>query len=194
MLKFGNHKLDKKIAIFNMGTAQDCPSKKLGLCATVNKGINCYARNPEIQYKEHVLNYRNRQNEFWRTHTEQEIIDYFSSIISRKRTKTTYFRYNEASDFHTQQDISKLSGISKALKDKYNIITYGYTARSDLDFSNVNFIVRGSDFKCNNGKTIVLKRGESWPDGYKLCPGVSCGNKCLNCMQESEVNIAFRKH
>ena len=54
------------------------------------------------------------------------------------------------------------------MKNYFNIITYGYTARKDLDFSNVNFIIKGSNFSLPNGKTIVIDHNEPMPKEWLL--------------------------
>lgn len=198
LVSFGNHKLPNDIMIFNLGTAKDCPSRKLNLCPVYNREYNlgskakCYAYKAEQQYPKTVPGYRNRQGKLWNESTTEELINYFSGIIERKRTKVKYFRLNEASDFRTQQDISKCSSIAKALKDKFDIISYCYTARKDLDFSNVNFLVIGSNWKAPNGMSIVLDKNESVPSGYIECP-MDC-RICDVCRTKKYKNIAFYRH
>jgi hypothetical protein len=55
----GNRKIPKSTAIFNMSSALNCPSKKLGLCKAASQGAKCYARKAEILYPQ-VLPYRER--------------------------------------------------------------------------------------------------------------------------------------
>ena len=110
--------------------------------------------------------------------------------------KTKYMRFNEACDFHDQSDIEKLEKISKQLKKRCNVITYGTTARKDLKFKkNRNFIIRGSGWKINNsnGQTKVIEKNEKVPKGYVECPGDSCG-KCVFCKVEKKINVVFRRH
>ena len=62
LIQFGNHKLPKSIAIFNMGPAMECPSLNMGLCqAYVGDKCVCYAMKAEIQYCKTVPPYRTRQ-------------------------------------------------------------------------------------------------------------------------------------
>ena len=103
-----------------------------------------------------------------------------------------YFRYNEAGDFHSQKCVEKLNEIAKFLKDEYKIKTYGYTARKDLDFSNVYFKVKNSNrgTNGNNGRVIVISKIEDLPKRCYLCPG-DCG-KCLICLTKRKV--VFLEH
>ena len=57
----GNKKIGNDTLIFNMGSATDCPSKKLGLCRHCDK---CYALKAERQYPQ-VRPFRDRQADYW---------------------------------------------------------------------------------------------------------------------------------
>jgi len=193
LVKFGNHKLGKDTLIFNMETSRDCPSRRLGLCKVVENGIRCYAEKPEKYAPKTVLPYRLRQRTWWRTTSKEKILEYLSDKIKRRRTETKYFRYNESGDFNDQKDIEKLSYIAKELKKRFGIVTYGNSARSDLNFKGVSFLVKGSGHsKGNNGKSIVIKKGEDIPKGYYDCPA-DC-RECSVCKMNKKINVAFRKH
>jgi hypothetical protein len=196
MLRFGNHKLGDDTAIFNMSTATDCPSKKLGLCEVHNQGIKCYAFKAEQQYPNTVPNARKKQHEYWKTHDANKIASDFIDKITRRRKETRFFRFNESGDFEDQSDVDKLNLISLALKEVNGITTYGYTARRDLDFSKAQFLVKGSSNDSgNNGKTIVIGLRDKIPEGFIECPGGAQGcSKCNLCKIDTKLNIAFRKH
>ena len=192
LFKFGNNKLPKTTMIFNMGTATNCPSKHLGLCECINKGIKCYAEKPEIQYKDHVINYREKQKTYWQYYSKTNITLDIIHLINRRKNETKLFRFNESGDFYTQNDVDKLSYIAGELKD-IGITTYGYTARKDLNFKNVNFLVKGSFHNNgNNGSCIIINKNDKVPKGFILCPG-SC-KTCNRCAQNNKLNIAFIKH
>ena len=190
---YGNSKLGDDTLIINMGTATDCPSAKLGMCNAVKKGAFCYALKAEIQYKTSTTDYRHRQFSYWRNNTATNITnDLIKKISSRNGKSVRYIRFNEAGDFWDQRDIKKLSIIAKKLKN-FNIIVYGYTARRDLDFSDVHFLVKGSGHKKgNNGETTIINKNDDVPEGFRECPG-SC-KTCNLCMVDKKFNIAFRKH
>lgn len=193
LLKFGNHKLSDDTAIFNMGTAIDCPSRALGLCRTINQGVKCYAEKAEIQYKDPVINARRSQEAEWKSKSGPELLEQIARRISARRKETRYLRYNESGDFYEQSDIDKLSFISEGLKEQ-GITTYGYTARSDLDFRRARFLCKGSGFSKENlnGSTIVILKDQPVPEGYIECPG-SC-KRCNLCKIAVPHNVAFRKH
>jgi hypothetical protein len=187
LVSFGNRKLPASTMIFNMGPASSCPSRKRGLCLVADA---CYAIKAE-KFRKQVLPYRTRQAELWQNHDAAELIEYFTSIIDRKRNKPTLFRINEAGDFYGQSDVQKLDKIARILRKKYGIITYGYSARADLDFSGVAFRIKGSGHDVgNNGKTVVIDREAKAPAGFIKCPA-SC-KTCTLCAKRG--NIAFAKH
>ena len=65
LIATGNKKLPTTTAIFNMGSATDCPSLKKGLCTAVTeKKVTCYALRPE-NFRPLVLPYRRRQEKYW---------------------------------------------------------------------------------------------------------------------------------
>jgi len=191
-LKFGNHKLGDDTAILNMGTAVECPSRKLGLCKVVDDGIKCYAEKAEVQYPNTVPAARKRQEKYWKTTEASKIATDIIAKIKRRRKTTKYLRFNESGDFWSQDDIAKLSVIAEYLA-LYDVTVYGNSARADLDFKNAAFLVKGSGHdKGNNGKSIVIGKTEVAPKGFKVCTG-DC-RKCNMCKKEDSINIAFRRH
>jgi len=113
-----------------------------------------------------------------------------------------YLRVSESGDFRSQDDVEKLSVIAHMLKLKFNITTYTYTAREDLDFSNVGFLVKGSSNDAgNNGKTIVRYKKDMTNDYfynennkyYHICPAYSCSS-CTVCKIQNGIDIVFIKH
>lgn len=192
-LKFGNHKLPDDTAIFNMGTAKECPSRKLGLCATINEGIKCYAEKPEDQYPNTVPAYRRHQEEYWKSTSQEQISSDIVKKIQARRKTTRFLRFNESGDFFNQECVTKLSYVARAVRLLCNVTTYGYTARSDLDFKTASFLIKGScNNSGNNGRCIVINKNQEVPPGYLECPG-SC-KRCNLCKINVPHNIAFRKH
>lgn len=200
-IKNGSLKLDEDTLIFNMGTAKDCPSLLLGLCE-VPAG-RCYARRDEITYPA-VLPYRERQANYWKYASVETLISDFTELLETKRTrldgklvplknKIKKFRFNEAGDFYTQECIEKLDKLAGYLMKKYNITTYGYTARADLKIGKRNFLIKGSsNDNGNNGRTRVIKDKSEKQAGEIVCPG-SC-KKCTICATAKIINVAFIIH
>jgi len=182
-----------------MGPAATCPAKELGMCKL---GKRCYAAKAERLYK-NVLPYRTRQYNYWRESTANGIAAHFSMVLNRIRVPIRYLRFNEAGDFFTQEDVQKLSLVAEYLKREHDITTYGYTAREDLNFENVHFLVKGSSHDSgNNGKTIVMQKNKisdhfstlsrSESQRWKVCP-MSC-KECDVCKIHTNVNIIFPLH
>lgn len=79
--KRGNLKIGKDTLIFNMGSAEDCPSLKNGYCKV---GHRCYALKDEKIYPD-CKPYRDRQATYWLNTQTKQIIEeidtsYFPSI------------------------------------------------------------------------------------------------------------------
>jgi hypothetical protein len=182
-----------------MGPAATCPSARLGFCKIKDK---CYAKKSEFMYPS-VLPYRIRQHKYWSKTSIENIKNDFEKILKRIKINIKYLRFNEASDFFSQNDVKKLDKVSEFLKENYQITTYGYTARKDLNFTGLNFLVKGSSCNVgNNGKTIVLEK-KKIPDflktltkeeikQWKVCP-MSC-KSCDLCKEYNKYNIVFPLH
>jgi len=180
----GNDKIPTSTAIFSMGSAHDCPSRKLGFCQAINgEGKNCcYAMKAEYSYHPDVLPYRRRQEKFWKKITASQFVTQFIIINSFKPVPFKALRLNESGDFHSQACVDKAEEIARHLA-KYKVKVYCYTARKDLDFSKVrNLVILGSNFhKVGMRGTfkMVLNKKDK-PSGYGICKG-DCRvcNRCL---------------
>lgn len=175
LLSSGNLKLPTTTAIFNMSSATDCPSLKLGLCkAMVGDKSVCYAMKAELPYRPDVLPYRRRQEDYWKNISAEEFVVQFLMIQSTKKKPYDKIRFNESGDFHDQSCVKKLNKIASYLK-RYRVKIYCYTSRDDLDFTCVtsnNLVINGSGFK-KAGITNEFKMIESLEDrpaGFAICP------------------------
>jgi len=178
-IKFGNKKLPKTTAVFNICAAHDCPSAKRGLCQVVNAGHVCYARRDEYLWK-FPLDYRRRQEKAWDSLSANEFVEEFAGLMQRRRSPTTALRLNESGDFRSQADVTKAIRIARRLR-KMGVTVYCYTARKDLNFRNAGaLIVNGSGFKVS-GEFRFVKTKADLPKGYKFCPG-DC-RKCTRCLK-----------
>jgi len=186
LLSDGNVKLPSTTAIFNMGAATDCMSFKLGYCQAFCNGKHiCYALKAERDYYPNVLPYRRRQMSYWFSHDAFEFVSEFLLVNEAKRfcgLPYDALRLNESGDFWTQDCVNKAEEIARMLK-RFGIVTYCYTARKDLDFSNVrDLIISGSNFTkpgISNIFKMILK-DEKKPKGFGECK-MSCKvcNRCL---------------
>lgn len=188
--KFGNSRIGDDTLILNMGSATDCPAKKLGYCKL---GSKCYALKSERMYPV-VLDYRTRQGEYWLGNSAIDIAFDLSLSIDKRRKTTKWFRFNESGDFYSQECIDKLNIIAEILRGEFNIVTFGYTARKDLDFSSTEFVVRGSGFLLPMGKTFIVPKDT--PIGWnEELNATVCSGDCKTCTltrSPEHANIAMR--
>jgi hypothetical protein len=196
LIQAGNKKLPRSTAIFNMSSTYECSSLKLGYCQAVIKenGKNklvCYARKAEKMYPQ-VLPYRRRQEKFWKETSAIEWATQFLFINALKRKPFEKIRFNEAGDFHDQSCVDKVEEIAKILA-KYGVRVYCYTARKDLDYSNVkHFVINASGFEhkdLSNDFRMVKSESEV-PDGYQIC-GQDC-NVCSRCSVSGSKNVVVQ--
>jgi hypothetical protein len=194
LISSGNIKIPTSTAIFNMSSATDCMSMKLGLCAAAKAGVKCYARKSEVPSRPSVLPYRRRQEKYWLGITARKFALNFLAINAVKaRQPFTALRLNEAGDFHSQECVGKANNIARILSD-FGIATYCYTSRSDLDYSEIKSLtVMGSGFR-KEGITSefrIIPKGEDKPKGYGLCVG-NC--KICNRCQKRGMLTAVPAH
>lgn len=191
LLSFGNTKLPKDTAIFNMCSATDCPSLKLGLCKVRDK---CYALKAERLYKQ-VLPYRRRQEEFWDGTTADEFAYQLLKVNEDKKLKLKLLRVSEAGDFKTQEDVDKLSSVADILiSEGSDIGVYAYTARTDLNFSNRGVLqVIGSYFMVD-AMFVPVKKPESLtlPNKSYICKA-DC-SVCSVCSYGQQSTIFAKIH
>ena len=187
-LSNGNLKLGNDTLILNITSATDCPSARLGLCQLHNPK-QCYALKAEKMYPG-CLPYRRRQAEYWDATPWNVIAKDFIALFKRfpSLSRIKYIRINESGDFRDQNDIYQLNTIAYAVNNalRKNLIWYGYSARSDLDFSQAeNLLIKGSGhLNGNNGRVIVRKLDKALKgktisiEGFVayVCPG-----KCHDC-------------
>ena len=174
LVQSGNLKIPRTTAIFNMSSAHNCPSYRLGLCKVFNKKGKhvCYALRAENSMRKHVYPFRERQKEYWLSCLAEQFVSEFLIINSLKMKPWDSLRFNEAGDFHTQDCVTKAELIASLLS-KFGIKVYCYTSRSDLDFSNLkNLIVYGSGFTKNgiSGEFLMVHDLNDRPKGYGICP------------------------
>ena len=179
----GNKKLPASTAIFNMTSATDCPSKIMGLCKVADI---CYAILPEKMYPKTCLPYRDRQAKYWSDNTASDFVLDFMSAVNRKRpiNRPDTLRFSEAGDYRTQADVDKMELIATLLSGE-GIACYTYTARSDLDYSNVRYLtINFSGFSAKtsgkSGTYSAIENIDDRSDNFGVCP-CDC-TKCRRCV------------
>ena len=184
VFSIGNTKIGRDTAIFNITPACECMSEKLGLCKIADK---CYAKKAERMYKDSKP-FRYRQTAFWDENTIDSFVEYFKAEVLTRNMK--YLRFQESGDFRTQLDVDKMSGIAEKLEGI--VRCYTYTARRDLDFSNVsdNLVINGSGFMVDNCFYVI--HNETEMIGNYLCKG-NC-RECNLCKHKLGIYIAVKIH
>lgn len=193
LIASGNRKVPNTTAIFNMSSAHNCPSRKLGLCKAEAFGAKCYAFKAEYGYRPNTIPYRDRQESFWKNVTAEQFVVQFLTINAQKPVPFNALRLNEAGDFHSQDCVDKAEKIARMLK-LYGITTYCYTSRDDLDFHKIEALrVSGSGFKKDGVVNIfqIIDNKKDRPRGYKICP-MDC-HICNRCMKAG-MKTAVVKH
>ena len=182
LFRKGNKKVGKDTLIFNMCSATDCPSEKLGLCSICTK---CYAKKAERQYPA-VLPFRRRQEKAWESVSVKEFVEAFLSVAKGIK----YFRFSESGDFKSQKDVTKMVSIAKSLA-KHGIITYGYSARKDLNFRALKkvAVLNGSGFMGNN----QFKPVKEFSGNNPKCNGSDC-SICKLCKISLGKQIEVLEH
>lgn len=186
LFSFGNRKVGKDTAIFNMNPAFECPSEKMGLCELASK---CYAKKAERLYPT-VRQHREAQKLYWNKVTAKEFCNELLLTIELNCLNVKYLRFSESGDFRNQNDVNKVNDIAEQLKGKLKV--YTYTANKDLDYSNLsdNLTVNGSGFMIHNN-FYVYRNASEIIDKY-ICAG-NC-LKCNLCKVSKGRNIGVKLH
>lgn len=206
-LNFGNNKIAKNTAIFNMNSATDCPNAKTqehgesetGLCQV--PWDSCYAHRDENTYND-ALPKRRRQEYLW-DHTDADT--FAKALLHVKNRKTSDFdflRFSESGDFRDNQDIIKLNRIAKILGD--DITVYTYSASYKLDWSHAeHFTINQSYDGANYGNRLysAIDRKDELPPNSVWCPhdkqkaegvepdkAIKCG-ECQLCINPEGPNV-----
>ncbi len=195
-VSFGNTKLPRSTAIFNMTTAKDCPSKRLGKCKHPRR---CYARKSERQYKD-TMPYRERQSKYWAHVSSSEFVRSLVDVSTWRgggkskigRLKISHLRLNESGDFRNQGDVWRAELIARILWRDHGVASYCYTARDDLDYSKVvHLVINGSGFRAYPNGNVF--EAVDKPSGRRyVCPG-DC-SKCDFCTVNGNRTIEVKYH
>lgn len=185
----GNRKIPKDTLIFNMTSATDCPSRKLGLCKHCNI---CYAMKAERLYP-YCLPFRRKQAKQWSNISPESFFKRLCALPKVKKGNIKYLRFSESGDFRHIEDVKKMNSIAD-MTTTIGIKVYGYTARYDLidkiDFKlSHNITINGSGFMAHNNFYVVDKYRKQ--DKHK-CKG-DC-SICNLCKHTRGYNIAVQKH
>jgi hypothetical protein len=165
-ISWGNSKIAKSVAIWNFGSATDCPNAATDKCQVDFK--DCYAHKAENMYK-NTLPYRRRQEYLWDCLDAETWAKAFQELVSRKRNEVTAIRFSEAGDFRHRGDIIKANRIAEIV----DIDLYTYSSSSDLDWSEATeFVVNQSNDLADYGdrRYTAVSEPEDIPGEGVWCP------------------------
>lgn len=177
----GNKKLPSTHLVWNLTSAHGCPSLALGMCEVGEK--LCYACKCERIRKEYIA--KNRAVEKWmKTATADEVFELISAYVDYYGN-ITHVRINEAGDFVSQDMVDLVDDVAKKLYLRYGIQCYGWSARKDLDFSEMDYVLINGSSPEVKGAVRVFKAVskdvfKALPKGSMTCGG-SRGGSCRTC-------------
>jgi hypothetical protein len=198
----GNQKLPKTTAILNVCPAGLCPSRLLGLCQLKNPDKACYALREERTWKNTCLPSRFAMMCYWDHNDAWSIARDLIAFNGSKKTKLAALRLNECGDWRHQADVDKAEMLARYLA-KADIVTYCYTARSDLDYMECkHLVVNGSGWDAHNRfqaaydldettMTCTDKKGNQVKLD-SLCPG-DC-RICTKCLHRTGKVVGVKLH
>ena len=174
-ITFGNKKLPKTTAIYNIGCWFLCPGRLNGFCelSTV-----CYAKCREVMGS--VIQSRLNNYYYWKNNNAEIIAAFISDSIKAeqlKGNKVNLLRFNEVGEIEDQQELEKMVKVSNIVYALTGVKSYTYTHNNrNLNFNipRPNLIINGSGFMVDNQFTVVK------PEGYKEYVN---NNNCVECPQ-----------
>ena len=176
-MAFGNKKLPKTTAIYNIGCWFLCPGRLNGFCEL---STECYAKCREVMGN--VIQSRLNNYYFWKSNTAEriaEFICYSIKLESLKGNQVNLLRFNEVGEIEDQQELEKMVKVSNIVYMKTGVQSYTYTHNRNLNFNipRANLTICGSGFMVDNKFTVVK------PEDYKKYVQ---DHNCIECPQKCE--------
>jgi len=210
-ISWGNRKISKNTAIFNMNAALDCPNRATKENGSSDTGYcqvsedKCYAIKAERTYPE-PLQYRRRQEYLWDCLDAETWTKAFLEVVDRKRNDVEAIRFSEAGDFRHTGDIIKVDRIAELLSC-HGIDVYSYSASHKLDWTEQeNFVLLQSNEKREYGdkRFKAVEEQEDIPESGIQCPydyqkehgsndPIKCGS-CKHCLLSDGPDIYITIH
>lgn len=205
-IQWGNNtKVGKRVAIFNLGAAHDCPNRWTERCQV--DGDECYAVVDEKIY-DYVLAYFRRQEFLWDCLDADTWAEAFLAIVDRKYLDGPFFvKFSQAGDVRHQGDIVKMDRIAERV-GHHGISVFTYSASSHLDWSEAEHVVvnRSNDLADYGDQRYVAVESESdISDDAVHCPfdrqkrrgvpqeeRIKCG-ECRACIDRKAPDVGVVK-
>ena len=178
-IAFGNKKLPKSTAIFNLGTWFLCPGRLEGFCEL---STQCYAKNREVMGS--VISSRLNNYYFWKTNDAEKIAEFISYSIKTEQLKgneVNLLRFNEVGEIENQEDLEKMVKVSNIVYNNTGVKSYTYTHNRALNFNieRPNLIINGSGFMVDNRFTVV--KPENYKEYIDTHNAIECQQNCGDC-------------
>ena len=178
-IRFGNKKLPKTTAIYNIGTWFLCPGRLKGYCEL---STQCYAKCREVMGS--VIKSRLNNYYFWKSNNAETIakfIVYSINVEKMKGNQVNLLRFNEVGEIENQEELEKLVKISNIVYALTGVKSYTYTHNRNLNFNidRPNLTVNGSGFMVDNRFTVV--KPENYKQYVKDHNAVECPQNCEYC-------------
>ena len=176
-ITFGNKKLPKTTAIYNIGTWFLCPGRLEGFCELHQE---CYAKSREVMGS--VIKSRLNNYHFWKNNDTETIAKFISYSIKTEQLKgneVNLLRFNEVGEMEDEEDLNKMIDISNIVYALTGVKSYTYTHNRALNFNieRPNLTICGSGFMIDNRFTVVK------PEDYKKYVQ---DHNCIECPQNCE--------
>ena len=177
-ISFGNKKLPKTTAIYNIGAWFLCPGRLEGYCELSEA---CYAKCREVMGN--VINSRLNNYYYWKINDAETIAAFISYSIMAEKMKgnqVNLLRFNEVGELEDQQELNKMVKVSNIVYNNTGVKSYTYTHNRNLnyDVNRPNLTICGSGFMIDNKFTVVK------PEDYKEYVN---NNNCVECPQKCEL-------
>ena len=178
-ITYGNKKLPKTTAIYNIGCWFLCPGRLEGYCELQEV---CYAKCREVMGS--VINSRLNNYYYWKNNNAETIAEFICYSIKLeilKGNKVNLLRFNEVGELENQEDLEKMIKISNIVYWKTGIKSYVYTHNRNLnyDINRPNLTICGSGFMIDNCFTVV--KPEDYREYVDTHNCVECPQNCGDC-------------
>ena len=178
-IAFGNKKLPKSTAIFNLGTWFLCPGRLEGYCELHDV---CYAKCREVMGN--VIQSRLNNYYFWKGNSAETIAMFISYSIMAEKMKgneVNLLRFNEVGEIEDQQELEKMVKVSNIVYLKTGVQSHTYTHNRALNFNieRPNLTINGSGFMVDNMFTVV--KPENYGEYIDTHNCIECPQKCEVC-------------
>ena len=178
-IAFGNKKLPKTTAIYNIGTWFLCPGRLNGFCEL---STECYAKCREIMGN--VIQSRLNNYYFWKANSAEtiaEFICYSIKLETLKGNQVNLLRFNEVGEIEDPEDLDKMVKVSNIVYNNTGVKSYTYTHNRNLNFNieRQNLTICGSGFMVDNCFTVVKPEDyKQYVDAHNV---IECPQNCGDC-------------